>query len=110
MYFLPHAIKSIQAQMATEHRSSFGFIMSNRVPLTHNQASIPALPGLPIRIFISILHILERCTYFCCQVPRITYTSDLRQRKLSVTKDKMTAFFLMSSEKMPDLQNGVATV
>ena len=50
----------------TEHRSSLGFIMSDRVTLTHNQASIPALPGLPIRIFISILHILERCTYFCC--------------------------------------------
>lgn len=96
--------------MTVEHRSSLGFIMSDRVTLTHNQASIPALPGLPIRIFISILHILERCTYFYCQMSRTTYTSDLRQRKLSVVKDKMTAFFLMSLEKMLDLQNGVAAV
>lgn len=87
MYFLPHRIKTSQARMTVEHRSSLGFIMSNRVTLTHNQASIPALSGLPIRIFISILHILERCTYFYCQVSRTTYTSDLRQRKLSVAKD-----------------------
>jgi len=35
----------------------------NRVTLTINQSTIPTLLGLPIRIFISILHIIERCTY-----------------------------------------------